>query len=80
MKRHAYPSNARRNTVECQLDAAKRAFSLHRMRGEGGRRPDEGCGRQRRRTQPLTPALSPPPRKGEGVGARRGASAHSQLP
>ena len=41
---------------------------------------DEGRGSQsascasplRRRPQPLTPALSPPPRKGEGVEARRG--------
>ena len=48
-----------------------RAFSLPRRRGEGGRRPDEGWGRLRRRTQPLTPTLSPPPRKGEGARARR---------
>ena len=43
------------------------AFSPPRRRGEGGRRPDEGWGHQRRRPQPLTPALSPSPRKGEGA-------------
>ena len=42
------------------------AFSLPRRRGEGGRRPDEGCGPLRRYPQPLTPALSPHPMKGEG--------------
>ncbi|KAF0177661.1 MAG: hypothetical protein FD161_2305 [Limisphaerales bacterium] len=44
-----------------------RAFSLRGARGEGGRRPDEGSGLLRRRSQPLTPALSPCFAKGEGV-------------
>ena len=35
----------------------------------------EGWGRLRRRTQPLTPTLSPPPRKGEGVSGRRDSPA-----
>ena len=57
-----------------------RAFSLPQRRGEGGRRPDEAWGHLRRRTEPLTPALSPPPRKGEGerecaLGVRRCGSA-----
>ena len=70
----SYP-NSQWQSVECKHDAATRAFSLPRRRGEGGRRPDEGWGRQRRRTQPLTPTLSPPPRKGEGASARRGRPA-----
>ena len=55
--------------MDCQPEATEHAFSLPRRRGEGGRRPDEGCGRLHRRTQPLTPALSPHPMKGEGAGA-----------
>ena len=42
------------------------AFALRGARGEGGRRPDEGCGHLRRSSEPLTPALSPHPMKGEG--------------
>ncbi len=41
-------------------------FSLRGARGEGGRRPNEGCGHQRRRAKPLTPTLSPCSAKGEG--------------
>ncbi len=44
------------------------AFSLRAARGEGGRRPDEECGRPCRRRSPLTPALSPCAAKGEGDG------------
>ena len=68
-------TNSQCQWVECKLDATTRAFSLPRRRGEGGRRPDEGWGRQGRRTQPLTPTLSPPPRKGEGASAHRGCPA-----
>ena len=46
--------------------AQEEPFSLREARGEGGRRPDEGSGHQRRRSQPLTPALSPCCAKGEG--------------
>jgi hypothetical protein len=53
------------------------SFSLRAARGEGGRRPDEGCGHLRRRGQPLTPALSPCSAKGEGE--ERASSPHHQV-
>ena len=66
-------SKSQSQPVECEQDATTRAFSLPRRRGEGGRRPDEGWGVPCLPTQPLTPTLSPPPRKGEGASPRRGA-------
>ncbi len=68
---HGSDLYSRCKSVECQPDATPRAFALPRRRGEGGRRPDEGWGHPRRRPQPLTPALSPPPRMGEGASVRR---------
>ena len=49
-------------------DATSLAFSLRGASGEGGRRPDKGCGYRRRWDEPLTPTLSPHPMKGEGEG------------
>ncbi len=69
-------THMKRTFTELSASPAVFAFSLRGARGEGGRfvrrslgeggRPDEGCGHLRRRTEPLTPALSPHPMKGEG--------------
>ena len=54
------------SSVESQVTSKFLLLPSRSEGSNGGRRPDEGCGHQRRRGQPLTPALLPLLRKGRG--------------
>jgi hypothetical protein len=73
--RRSQRAEALRRVASALPDAAQCTFSLPQRRGEGGRRPDEGWGHPSQLPQPLTPALSPHPMKGEGEEARRDSGA-----
>ncbi|MBI5799635.1 MAG: glycosyltransferase [Verrucomicrobia bacterium] len=64
-------SNSQCQSAECEPNATRRAFSLPRRRGEGGRRPDEGWEVP---TPPhVTPHPNPLPSSEEASGSRTAA-------